>query len=98
MMGVLRDTAVQKLQGWMHEYDGQRKAYVLAFARGTWRQAARHHGCGRIQARPGAFELVSSARLSMTTLTESELSSSLHLGRVSLSSRSLAHCLSISSA
>ena len=35
MMGVLRDTAVQKLQGWMHEYDGPSRSDVPASRQGA---------------------------------------------------------------
>ena len=47
MMGVLRDTAVQKLQGWMHEYDGPSKE--VPALRETLGGSLRGLGWGRIQ-------------------------------------------------
>ena len=79
---VPRDIAVQK-QGWTHGYDGQRKE-VPAFARtlgGTL------HGWGRIQPEAGPGASVSFGRLSMTTLTESVVTSpGPALARLSLTS------------
>ena len=91
MTEVLIKTAVQ-IRDRMNEHDGPRKE-VPASARDTWRHAA---WMGRIQAGPGASGTFSSARLSMATLTESELISPLRLGTVYLSSHSLTPCLSSS--
>ena len=75
MTEVLRNTAVQ-IRDRMKEYDGPRKE-VPASARDTWRHAA---WMGRIQAGPGASGTFCLARLSMTTLIESGLTSPLRLG------------------
>ena len=86
MTEVLRNTAVQIRDRMMgQEKKSLRPRETLGGTLCGW---------GRIQAGPGASGIFSSARLSMTTLTESERPSPLRLGRVSLSSRSLAPCLS----